>query len=406
MPLFEYKAISHDGQLESGCVDLPSKNEVLAHLETINAIPVAIDEKSQGHFSYGDIKNLILARRKHSSLPLIDVTNGLAMLLRSGLPLDRALKSIAAATDELNTKQFLLDIEEEIRAGHSFSKALEKRREQVGDLYVTMVRAGEVSGKLDESMGRLAQHLEQSKTLKDNIITAMLYPIVLLVVTLVSIIILMVMVMPRFKQLFEDMGGEVPAVTQLFIGMSEQINNHGVFAVIVISMLLLIFQVLKKKESVAIRVDQQVLRIPWYGALQEKLQMAKFSQTLAILLKNGVAIQRSLEISRGVISNRAIEADIKAREKLLAEGESFSATIGKRFPVLTQQMIRIGEEASELESTLEYVANIAQHDVDRNIKRILGIVEPLIIVVLGIIVAAVISSIMVAVLSMNDLVVM
>jgi general secretion pathway protein F len=407
MPLFHYRAITNDGHMEVGSIELPTKEEVLAHLEAMNAIPIAINEGKHRNISPLElIRKLASFRGRSSSIPLMEITNGLGMLLKAGLPLDRAIKSIAIAVKDDKTKQFLSNIEAEIREGHSFSSALEKRVDVVGELYVSMVKAGEVAGRLDESILRLSQHLEHSKELKDNIITAMLYPVILLVVTLISIVILMVMVMPRFKQLFLDMGGEVPAVTQLFLNISDQMSNNGIYILMSLCLLLLIFQSLKRHEAFAVWIDAKSLRIPWYGSLIEKIQMTKFAKTLSLLLKSGVSIQRSLEISQNVIANRFIKEDIKNKAKLLNEGESFSSTIGTRFPLLTQQMVRIGEEASELESTLESIADIAQQDVDRNIKRVLGIVEPVIIVVLGVIVAAVISSIMVAVLSMNDLVVM
>jgi len=407
MPLFHYRAIANDGHMEVGSIELPTKEEVLVHLEAINAIPIAINEGKHSSISLsGLIRKLTSFRGRRGSIPLMEITNGLGMLLKAGLPLDRALKSIANAVKDDKSKQFLSIIEAEIREGHSFSSALEKRVDVVGELYVSMVKAGEVAGKLDESILRLSQHLEHNKELKDNIITAMLYPIILLVVTLVSIVILMVMVMPRFKQLFLDMGGEVPAVTQLFLDISDQMSNNGIYILMLLCVLLLIFQALKRHEAFAVWIDAKSLKIPWYGSLVEKIQMTKFAQTLSLLLKSGVSIQRSLEISQNVIANRFIKEDINNKAKLLNEGESFSSTIGTRFPLLTQQMVRIGEEASELETTLDSIANIAQQDVDRNIKRVLGIVEPVIIVVLGVIVAAVISSIMVAVLSMNDLVVM
>lgn len=407
MPLFHYKAIANDGRVEGGSIDLATKQEVLAHLESINAIPIAINEGKQKFASSSELLGrLVSLKRRGNVIPLMEITNGLGMLLKAGLPLDRALKSIAVATKDDKTKKFLADIEAEIREGHSFSSALEKRVDVVGELYVSMVKAGEVAGKLDESILRLSQHLEHSKELKDNIITTMLYPIILLIVTLISIVILMVMVMPRFKQLFIDMGGEIPGLTQLFLNISDHMSNNGIYMLMLVCVLLLIFQALKRHKTFAVWFDAQTLRIPWYGSLVEKVQMTKFAKTLSLLLKSGVSIQRSLEISQNVITNRFIKDDIRNKAKLLNEGESFSTTIGTRFPLLTQQMVRIGEEASELESTLENIATIAQQDVDRNIKRVLGIVEPVIIVVLGVIVAAVISSIMVAVLSMNDLVVM
>lgn len=406
MPIYYYKAIMHDGQMETGTIEQPGRQEVLAWLETNNAIPVTINEKPQRLWQDINLKSFTSFSVARQKLPLADLTNSIAMLLRAGLSLDRALKSVAMASDDTRVKTFLLEIENEIREGHSFSTALEKYRNDVGDLYISMVRAGEVSGKLDEAMAQLAQHLEQARALKENIITAMMYPMVLLTVTLLSIILLMVLVMPRFKQLFDDMGGEIPAITQLFISLSDLMSQHGMLGLFILLLLLLGFNTLKKKQNFTIWLDQHILRLPWYGALVEKLQMTRFALTLSVLLKNGVAIQQSIALGRGVLSNRFIEADIREREQLLSEGKSFSETVGQCFPKLTRQMIQIGEEAGELESTLDYVAGIAREDVDRAIKRVLSIIEPLIIVVLGLVVAAVIGSIMVAVLSMNDLVVM
>ncbi|MDH5179746.1 MAG: type II secretion system F family protein [Gammaproteobacteria bacterium] len=405
MPLYDYKVILRDGKMDSGTVELADKQEVLTYLEELNMIPVAINEKRAGIFQYATLSTLISKRTAGKKPPIIDITNGIAMLLRAGLSLDRALKSMARATQNKQARAFLLDIEAEIREGRSFSSALEKRRDIVGDLYISMVRAGEVTGKLAECMTHLAKHLEQSRALREDLVTAMVYPLVLLVVTAISIILLMVMVMPRFKQLFQEMGGEVPAVTQLFIDISDLLANHGMTGLGIVLILLLIVNAVKKSEASSIWLDRKILALPWYGKLQEKLQMTRFAQTLALLLKNGVSIQNSIRISRGVLSNRYIEADIRNREQELSEGASFSNTVGQCFPLLTREMIRIGEEASELENTLLYVAEVAQQEVERSIKRVLGLLEPLIIVLLGLVVAAVIGSIMVAVLSMNDLVV-
>lgn len=404
MALFQYKAVAQDGRMESGTIELPDEKAVLSYLESLRVIPVEIQHKNESSLSLTDLGSWFSYKRQSMNLPLVDITRGLGMLLRAGMPVDQALKSLSLAIEDSQTKNLLTEMMNEVREGHSLSAVLERRQSLFGSLYVSMIRAGEVAGSLDNAVERLADHLEKSKAMKDRIVTAMLYPMILLLVTLASIVILMMVVVPRFKQLFIEMGGEIPFITQVFIGISDIMNSYGLPLFILLLLAAVVLSVLRRRETVAEKIDSYVLRLPWIGGLTEKIQMAQFAQTLCMLLSSGVAIQRSLEISRGVISNRVLNRDIQNEESLLSEGGTFSATIGKRFPALTQQMIRIGEEASELEQTLAHVADMAGKEVNQNINRVLKVIEPVIIVGLGAIVAGVISSIMVAILGMNDLV--
>jgi general secretion pathway protein F len=405
MPVFKYKVILSNGQIETGDIELSGKSEVLAHFEKNNSIPISIDEKTGRAGSLTDLKGLLEFKKHSRKLPLIQITNAIAMLLRAGVSLDNALDSAARAMQDEASRKFLTDISDRIRNGESFSQALKNWKAEVGAFYISMVHAGEVTGRLAESMLQIAEHLEKSKALRDNIVSALLYPIILLTVTLLSVVILMVFVIPKFKQLFEDMGGEIPAVTQLFISASDFMSDYGIFLLLPVLLLLLAMQYAHKNPAFRHRLDEKILGIPGLGKLLEKQLMSNYAKTLAMLLQNGVSMQRALRISRDVISNSYISDEIEEAEKQLNEGKTFSETIGKKFPPLVQQMLRIGESAGELDSTLDYVAQTAQEDVDRTIKRVLGVFEPVIIIFLGVLVAAVIGSIMIAVMSMNDLVI-
>lgn len=399
---YQYTALTQDGREVSGSLDYPEEQSVLIYLESQGYIPVDIEKKQDNSDIHSDTSPAL--KREHRKFSVIDFTNGLSMLLRAGLPVDKSLSSLIAATNDVGSRHLLEQVEREIREGSSLSKALRRYEKLFGNLYLSMVLAGEVAGNLDISIERLSAYLEAQKELKDRIVNAMIYPIILLVVTLMSIVILMVVVLPKFKQLFEDMGAELPAITKVFISASDFMQEYGlVIGMILISLFPVTFYLRNNKEFSA-SMDSVVLKLPWIGNLINKIQMARYAETLSMMMKCGIPIQKSLEISKSVITNSWIRRQISVSAERLKEGGTFSSTIGGHFPVLTQQMVKIGEEAGELDNTLSKIAAISQQKVNRDIHRVIAILEPLIIVVLGVIVAAVIGSIMVAVLGMNDLI--
>lgn len=405
MPQFQYKAIDRNGQYTSGLVDQGTEKDVVQYLESLNLIPVSILLKGK-NFRFLGFESIRKNFTRSGKLSSLDITLGLHMLLRSGLPLDKALKSVAATRQDQYSREILTEIENDIREGKSFSDALKSYREDFGDLYISMVRAGEMTGKLDETVGMLAGHLQQSKEFKDNVVTAMIYPVILLLVTLASIVVLMVMVMPRFKELFADMGGQVPALTQVFISLSDLMIDAGPYVMVLCILVLSSFLVLKNNNSFRDWADKNMLLIPVLGDLVRKIEITNFSMMLSMLMKNGVSIQKSLLVSADALSNRYLKKQINEKSQYIREGKSFSHSMANIFPSMTQQIIKMAEEASDLENALGHISNISREELNRNLKRFLGVLEPMIIVVLGLIVAAVIGSIMVAVLSMNDLVLM
>ena len=326
------------------------------------------------------------------------------MLLRAGLPVDKSISSLIAATTDKNSLLLLEQVERSIREGGSLSSALSQFEKLFGNLYISLIQAGELSGNLDAAIARLADYLEQQSELKERVVNAMIYPIILLIVTLLSIIILMVVVMPKFKQLFEDMGGQLPAVTQTFISISEFLQQYGHMLGFAMVAMIPISLYLRDNPRYSRVIDRFSLSLPWIGRLMEKIQISRYAETLSMMMKCGISIQKSLETSLQVVSNSWIRDSLEASTMKLKEGASFSSTIGSHFPILSQQMVSIGEQAGQLDSTLSNIAKISQHQVNRDILRAVGLLEPIIIVTLGIIVAAVIGSIMVAVLAMNNLI--
>ena len=402
MGRYQYKALTPDGREVSGLVDYSEEKAVLVYLESQGFIPVDVEERSDTHEPGDDVTPG--PGREHKKFSVIDFTNGLSMLLRAGLPVDKSLASLISATIDPSSRRLLEQLEREIREGHSLSRALRRFESVFGNLYISMVLAGEVSGNLDATIERLSTYLEAQKELKERVIGAMIYPIILLLVTVLSIAILMVVVMPKFKQLFEDMGAELPAVTQVFISTSDFMQEYGLIVGVALISLAPITLYLRSNRDFCALMDRLMFKLPWIGNLAKKIQMARFAETLAMMLKCGISIQKALEISKTVVSNSWLSNQLSIAAERLKEGATFSSKDGAHFPTLTQQMVKIGEEAGELDSSLSKIAAISLQNVNRDIHRVIGIFEPLIIVLLGVIVAAVIGSIMVAVLGMNDLI--
>jgi len=402
MGIYLYKALTQDGREVSGALEYPEERSVLAFLEAQGYIPVDIELKQDNGNRLVDLTSS--TRRQYRKFSVINFTQGLGMLLRAGLPVDKALASLIAATTDPNSRKLLEQVERDIREGSSLSKALRKFEQLFGRLYLSLVQAGEISGNLDSSIEHLSAYLETQNELRDRIVNATIYPIILLIVTLLSIVILMVVVMPKFKQLFEDMGAELPAVTQAFVSASDFLQQYGTLICAVLLGLGTALLLFRSHAGFCALMDRLALKLPLIGSLINKVQIARYAETLSMMLKCGIPIQKSLGASSQVITNSWIRQQFSAAANEIKEGGSFSSAIGKYFPALTQQMVKIGEEAGDLDNTLANIARIVQRDVNRSIQRIIGIFEPLIIVTLGVIVAAVIGSIMVAVLGMNDLI--
>ena len=402
MGVYLYRALTQDGREVSGSLDYPEEREVLAYLESQGYIPVDIAPGRQGAGNASAANGA--SARELRKFSIIEFTRGLGMLLRAGLPVDKALASLTAASTDQGTRKLLEQVGREIREGGSLSKALRRFEHLFGRLYLSLIQAGELSGNLEASIERLSAYLESQQQLRERVVNAMIYPIILLIVTLISIVLLMVVVMPKFKQLFADMDADLPAITQVFLSTSDFLRAYGSAICGVLLGIAAAAFLLRGNTGFRARLDRLLLRLPWIGDLVRKVQIARYAETLSMMLQCGIPIQRSLGASSQVVANSWIRGQLERAAGQIKEGGNFSTAIGAHFPPLTRQMIRVGEQAGELEQTLENVSQIISHDVDRTIQRVIGVFEPLIIVFLGAIVAGVIGSIMVAVLGMNDLI--
>ncbi len=406
MSVFHYKAVNADGETEEGDMDATLEAAVVTRLQDAGYIPILVEPvtrrrsaRARRPWSFG--------KQRVSSRDVELFTRELATLLRAGLPLDQSLQTLIEVSESETLRRLVTGINDLVRDGAAFSSALEGQPGAFSDLYINMVRAGESAGALDTTLTRLADYLERLRDLRESITSAITYPLILVVVAGVSIIILLTLVIPQFAQMFADMGAALPLPTRIVMGAGEILRNYWWAPPLVV--LALAFAVRNWLEDPAHRVwwHRRLLRLPMVGALVTRVEIARFTRTLGIMLNNGVPVLGALSIVKGSMHNRALAEDVSSAAQSLEAGRSLAASLSEHetFPKLTIKMIHVGEESGQLEDMLLRLAEVYDQEAQAAIRRLLTLLEPALIVTLGVLIAGIIMSILVAVLGMNQLVI-
>jgi general secretion pathway protein F len=330
----------------------------------------------------------------------------LATLIEAGLTLDRSLAVLVDLTPEEHVVKVLSDLQEGVRGGASFSAALEAQDGQFSKLYVNMVRAGEASGALAEVLSRLADYLERTAELRGTVTSALVYPMILLVVAGLSVIMLLVFVVPQFTVLFEDMGAALPLPTRIVVGAGDLVRGYWWALLVLIAVAALLIERWLQNSDNRRRFDYRVMRLPLFGDLIWKMETARLCHTLSTLLKNGLPLLSGLNLAKEVVSNRKIGDGLAEAAEDLKHGRGLAEplTTGAVLPELALQMIRVGEESGTLDAMLAKVADIFDRETKLSVQRMLTLLEPALIIGLGIVVAGIIISILMAILGANELV--
>ncbi len=400
MARFHYKAVRNDGETVEGELEAADEASVIRHLQTEGLIPIQARPT-------GGLRSQISFRRT-SGLTQKEIgimTRELATLLEAGLTLDRSLQILIELTEEDRVTRVLENLQARVRGGATFSSALEEDN-LFPRLYVNMVRAGEASGSLDLVLARLADYLERTAELRETITSALIYPAILLVVAGLSVILLLVFVVPQFTVLFQDMGAALPLPTRIVIAVGDLFRDYWWAMLVVIAVLALAVERWMQKPGVRTRLDHKVLDLPLFGDLVWKLETARFCHTLSTLLKNGLPLLSALNLSREVVGNRKISGLLEEAGEDLKHGRGLAEPVARReiLPQMALQMIRVGEESGTLDAMLGKVAETYDKETEASVKRLLTLLEPVLIIGLGIVVAGIIISIIVPILGANELV--
>jgi general secretion pathway protein F len=331
-------------------------------------------------------------------------TQDLHALLEAGLPVDKALSILIHVAEKEKVRDMIAAILKSVEGGNSLSEALAKYPKVFNPLYINMVRAGETGGVLPAVLERLGEFLESSQDLKDYIKSAMVYPLFLVLVGGASIIIMLTFVIPKFSIIFSDMGQAIPASTQLLLSISHGLRDYWWLIILVLVGLVLAVRRYLRTEKGRYRADSYALRIPVVAKVVRSVEVARFSRTLGTLIHSGVPILQALSLVRQIITNRLIADSLQKVYNRVKEGDTLSQPLGQQgiFPPLAVQMIAVGEETGKLDRMLLKVADKYEKTVRNMIKRLVNLLEPAMILAMGLMVGFIVISMLMAVFSMND----
>jgi general secretion pathway protein F len=403
MPLFEYKAVDASGETVQGTMEAATLDMVVLKLQEAGNIPLHARESGAGGFSLASLK---MGRRGMNAREVGEFTQQMSTLLVAGLPLDRSLAVLLDLSENERVKRTVAEIRDRVREGGSLSDALEEQHGAFNRLFINMVRAGEVGGTLDVTLTRLTEYLERSRELKDSIVSALIYPILLLVLAAGSLILLLVYVIPQFTPIFEELGGDLPFITKVVLGVGSILQNFW-WAIIMVTFLIVVqFRRVLADPEKRFSWDTRVLGLKWVGDLIGKIEIARLSRTLGTLLTNGVPLLGALSIARNVLTNTVLRKDVSdaSREVKTGGGLAHNLSKGGRFPRLALQMISVGEETGQLDEMLLKVSDTYDLEVRNTIDRLLSIFTPVVTLLLAVMIGTIVLSVLVAILSINDLV--
>jgi len=395
MAVFSYVATTMDGTMVEGVIEAPAQDIAIDRLKNSGVIPIKVVAPRQSFRKSFSLRS--------SKADLLTFTTELSVLLSAGLPLDRGLNVLSETSENKEMKGIVQSILRSIREGSSFSESLKKHPKVFPTLYVNMIKAGEAGGVLSTVLDKLNEFLESTKELKDNVISAMIYPAILGITGGFSIIILLTFVIPKFTAIFSEIGGSLPVTTQILLAVSNGLRTYWWIA---LSMLIVAFVVFRAYvRSEAGRYKWDVVKLKLMEDVIRKLETARFCRTLGTLLKSGVSVLAALNNSKDVISNQVIASRIDAVLKGVKEGKGIAGPLSeaKVLPPLALSMMKVGEETGQLDSMLIKVANAYEKSLREAVKRFISILEPAIILGMGLVIGFIVISLLVAIFSITDL---
>ncbi len=388
MPTFKYEGKTLKGQIKKGEFDAPDEGAVRVYLRQQNIIPTKISPKGKQiefSFSFG---------KKVTQRAIAIFTRQLATMIDAGLPLVQSLEILSAQQENKAFKDIIREIREDVEGGSTFAGALKKHPRAFDDLYTNLVVAGEEGGILDNILLRLAGYIEKAEALKKKVKSAMVYPATIVGVAVIVVMILMIFVIPVFENMFQSAGQTLPLPTLITITISKLIKKY-VF--IVIPGLIVLFYLLRRyhrTENGRAVIDRLLLKLPVIGPLLQKISVARFSRTLGTLVSSGVPILDGLSIVSKTSGNRSIETAILNARASIREGETIAEPLSRSgmFPPMVIQMISVGESTGALDSMLSKIADFYEEEVDVAVGNLTSLLEPFLMVFLGVVIGGVVIS--------------
>jgi len=404
MPSYSYKASTFEGKIVEGTMEASDDGTVSLKLQEMGLLPVHIGSQGSRPFLRREIE-WPWKRKKVRRKDLLIFTQELHTLVRAGFPLDRSLAVLGQLAESPAMSEVIQDVLKEVKGGKSFSEALAKHPGVFPKVYISMVKAGEASGVLEDILTRLSSYLETSENLRSYIISAMVYPVLLSVVGLASVIVLTLFVVPKFTAIFQDMGVPLPLPMAFLKGVSTFLTYYWWAAIIAIGLAVIYFKRFRESSEGRLKWDRWMLRVPLVGAVLRKIEVARFSRSLGTLLHGGVPLLQSMTIVREIIANQSIAITIEPIRNGIKKGEGITQPMKQSgvFPPLAMHLIEVGEESGKLDAMLVQVADVYDVEVRNSIKNLISFFEPALILVMGVIIGTIVVSMLMAIFSINDI---
>jgi general secretion pathway protein F len=402
MPEYFYKATTVSGQTVEGSMEGKDEAMVVQGLHQLGYIPIRITSTIEKGAS---LRLSSFLSQRVGLKNLLVFTQELSTLVSAGLPIDRSLNILGNLTENARLREAAKDILKRIEGGESLGEALGQYPQIFSKLYVNMVKAGESGGFLETILSRLAQYLQSMKEIREYLISVMIYPLILTIVSGLSITILVTFVIPRFSRVFSDMGQAIPLPTQIMLSFSQYVRGYWWVGVLMGILMYLGLKMYKKDEERKWKWDRFKLKWIAVGDLIKKIEVARFARTLGTLLQSGVSILPALNLVKEISQNEAISRSIAHTHDRLRGGKGMSSSLDETgiFPPLAVHMIGVGEETGRLDEMLIKVAETYEENVQTSMKRFVSLLEPLIIVMMGGVVGFIVISMLLAIFSINEI---
>lgn len=404
MAFFQYRAADQAGKVVEGVMEADAEQGVILRLREMGCVPLRIAVPSDRAINTTR-QQAIFTKRRVSQQQLLQFTRELGTLLTAGLPLDRSLSILGGLFVGSDLTKILNSLVEAVRAGKSLAVSMGEHPDVFPKIYVNMIRAGEAGGILESVLRYLTEYMENTLALKEDIKSALVYPIILATAAGMSLIVLFIFVIPKFATIFRGNSKAIPLLTEIIIDFSQFLAQHGWILLLVVFVVVAggVFYI-RSPEG---RSEWDRLRLHGWllGDLVRKFETARFCRTLAALLKGGVPLLEALGTVQGVVGNRLLALAIGQVQLRVREGKGMARPMSESglFPVLALNMIAVGEETGKLDGMLAEVASYYDQEVRRTTKRLTALLEPALILVMGLIIGVVVISMLLAIFSINDI---
>lgn len=389
MPVFQWEGKDRSNQKQKGEMEAASEQAVRSTLARQQITPGKIKQKPKDLF-----ENVSFLQPKIQHHDIIIFCRQFSTMIDAGLPIIQCLDILQAQQDNKSFKKMLHEIKTSVESGQTLAESLKKYPQHFDDLFVNMVAAGEAGGILDVILRRLSAYMEKAAKLKAQVKGAMTYPIITLIIAFGVVAVILVFVIPVFEEMFRDFGSALPAPTQMIINMSDFVIGNILYIIIAIVLFIFAFRRFLKTERGRAFFDDKLLKLPIIGILLRKVAVARFTRTMGTMLASGVAILEALDIVAKTSGNKTIENALYSVRTSIAEGQTIADPLSRTgvFPPMVCQMIAVGESTGAVDAMMEKIADFYEEEVDQAVENLTAMIEPIMIVFLGIIIGGLVVS--------------